>query len=204
MDVLALSTVYRDETWDSVNKFCRRISLEESTSSDLSNGSNLLAESLRESTSTLSFGSPKDYISDVQNDETPLVAVVGVGYVGLHLIRAFSKHYKVIAFDISAKRIAQVADELEDNVDIHFTSDESHLVSATHFLVAVPTPLLPGTTDIDTSIIRNALATICSQARRGATIVIESSVSVGMTRSLLGKLAEAHELQAGMSPEVKR
>jgi UDP-N-acetyl-D-mannosaminuronate dehydrogenase len=129
---------------------------------------------------------------------------MGVGYVGFYLVTAFSICYKVIAFDVSDKRLATVAEQLPDTANIHFTSNTSCLAPATHFLVSVPTPLLPGTTEIDTSMIQSALDTICSQARRGATIVIESSVSVGMTRSLLGKIVQDYGLQAGMSPEVRR
>lgn len=69
-------------------------------------------------------------------------------------------------------------------------------------VVAVPTPLIANTAQIDTSIIQNALETISDHVRPGATIVVESSVSVGMTRSLLGKMVETHNLHAGMSPEV--
>ncbi|CAG8951100.1 hypothetical protein HYFRA_00006498 [Hymenoscyphus fraxineus] len=68
-------------------------------------------------------------------------------------------------------------------------------------VIAVPTPLITNTAQIDTSIIQNALKTISDHVRPGATIVVESSVSVGMTRSLLGKMVETHNLHAGMSPE---
>ncbi|KAH7466303.1 hypothetical protein FOMA001_g16705 [Fusarium oxysporum f. sp. matthiolae] len=40
-------------------------------------------------------------------------------------------------------------------------------------------------------------------ARRGSTIVIESSVAVGMTRELVGPIAKRLALFAGMSPEVR-
>ena len=33
------------------------------------------------------------------------IAVLGLGYVGLPLLQAFSKFYDVIGFDISSKRI---------------------------------------------------------------------------------------------------
>lgn len=144
------------------------------------------------------------FFSSVQINETPRVAIMGVGYVGYHLMTSFSKLYEVIAFDASPKRVAAVAAGLPDGSDVHVTCDPSSLGSATHFLVAVPTPLIPGTTDIDTSIIRSALSTICAHVRPGATVVIESSVAVGTTRSLLSSMVKTHHIYAGMSPEVCR
>jgi UDP-N-acetyl-D-mannosaminuronate dehydrogenase len=140
--------------------------------------------------------------SPVTDDETPLVAVIGVGYVGLHLVTAFSRHYNVIAFDISEKRLASVADQLPKTANLTLTSDTSHLAAVTHFLVSVPTLLVTGTSAIDTSWLRSALDTIFARARVGSTIIIESSVAVGMTRSLLGGMAQERQLKACMSPEV--
>jgi nucleotide sugar dehydrogenase len=55
---------------------------------------------------------------------------------------------------------------------------------------------------VDTSKLQNALDTIFACARIGSTIIIESSVAVGMTRSLLGKMVQERQLKACMSPEV--
>lgn len=149
------------------------------------------------------LSSTEGFFPHVTVSDSPVVAVLGVGYVGLHLVTAFSSKCKVIAFDVSEKRLETVAGQLSDTSNIFLTSDPSRLATATHFLVAVPTPLVPYTTKIDTSIIRNALNTLCDHIRPGATVVIESSVSVGMTRSLLSKIVQSHNVYAGMSPEVK-
>lgn len=204
MGILTPAAEFQDESWDSVRKFYEEVSIEDVTSTPSSSVPSPLPESFPGSASTLSIDATNDYAFDVQDDEMPLVAVLGIGYVGLHLVSAFAKHYKVIAFDISEKRLAKVGEQLPDSANIYFTSHNSDLALATHYLVAVPTPLISGTTEIDTSMIRSALETICSLARKGATIVIESSVSVGMTRSLLGKIAQEHGLRAGMSPEVRQ
>lgn len=145
---------------------------------------------------------PEAGLSAVTEDETPLVAVIGVGYVGLHLVTGFSKHYDVIAFDLSQKRLDSVASELLPNSRLSLTSDPSRLGSATHFLISVPTLLVSGTSVVDTSYLQSAIDTISIHARVGATIVIESSVAVGMTRDLLSKIAVKYNLKAGMSPEV--
>lgn len=109
--------------------------------------------------------------SPVTNHETPLVAVIGVGYVGLHLVQAFSRCYNVIAFDTSKDRLLSVADQFSDDTRVTLTSDASQLAAATHFLVSVPTLLVPGTSVVDTSYLRSALDTISVRARVGSTYV---------------------------------
>ena len=138
----------------------------------------------------------------VDPDAELLVAVIGVGYVGEHLVNAFSKRYDVIGFDVSAKRIFELREEYAKHSRARFTSDAGDLAEATHILIAVPTLLLPDK-KIDCKYLRGALETVAIYARAGATVVIESSVAVGMTRELLGPLAAAKRLLAGMSPEVR-
>jgi threonine dehydrogenase-like Zn-dependent dehydrogenase len=131
----------------------------------------------------------------------PVVAVIGVGYVGLELVIAFSKHYTVIAFDISSQRISTLRQEQKNLTSVTFTSDQSMLSRGTHFLVSVPTPLLPNR-QIDTSCLESAITTVARYARPGATVVMESSVPVGMTRKLMAPIMNSRGLKAGMSPEV--
>ncbi|KAF5666667.1 hypothetical protein FHETE_6166 [Fusarium heterosporum] len=138
------------------------------------------------------------------NDE-PTVAVLGVGYVGTHLVSAFSSKYPVIGFDVSKSRIndlraSQLNEPVDNSRDIEYTWDTRTLSRATHFLVSVPTLLRPDRT-VDASFLCSALQTVEKHARPGATIVIESSVAVGMTRELLGPLALKRGFFAGMSPE---
>lgn len=138
----------------------------------------------------------------IHPDATPLVAVIGVGYVGTHLVETFSRTYDVIGFDVSEKRVNDVQGDFASNQRVRITSEPSALAEATHYLVSVPTLLLPNKA-IDTSYIRNALNTISFYLRPGSTIVIESSVAVGMTRELVGYLAAEKGCFVGMSPEVR-
>ncbi|KAF5613149.1 Vi polysaccharide biosynthesis vipA tviB [Fusarium subglutinans] len=134
-----------------------------------------------------------------QNDE-PVIAVIGVGYVGTHLVSSFSSKYQVIGFDVSAKRIKDLGVEYQGQENVHFSRESQDLRRATHFLISVPTLLRPDKT-IDSSYLRDALKTVGEVARSGSTVVIESSVAVGMTRQLLGSLAANRQFFAGMSPE---
>lgn len=130
-----------------------------------------------------------------------LVAVVGVGYVGLELVLSFSSAYRIIGFDVSEQRVAHLQRLHARKNHIRFTHDAADLASATHFLISVPTLLLPDHS-IDSSALQSALKLIRRYARPGATVVVESSVAVGMTRQLLGPLAAEKGLFGGMSPEV--
>ena len=134
-----------------------------------------------------------------QDVPKPTVAVIGTGYVGLHLVEAFSTAYDVIAFDISQKRVEEIQPTVADNVTC--TSDPNQLSKATHFLISVSTILNPHQRSIDVSCIEKAIETVAKQAHPGSTIVIESSVSVGMTRELLAPLMKTKAFLCGMSPE---
>ncbi|CAK3805818.1 UDP-glucose dehydrogenase UDP- c dehydrogenase [Lecanosticta acicola] len=127
------------------------------------------------------------------------VAVIGTGYVGLHLVETFSRAYDVIAFDVSEQRIQEV--QLRVGKNVTCTSDPTSLAEATHFLVSVSTVVKQHQRTIDISCIQMAIETITTYARPGSTVVIESSVAVGMTRDLLAPLLRSKSLLCGMSPE---
>lgn len=139
----------------------------------------------------------------ISPDTQPLVAVIGVGYVGTHLVSNFSGHWDVLGFDLSENRIQALSCDpaFSQNPRVDFTTSKADLANATHYLISVPTLLLPDKT-VDVSYLKSALETTFQYARPGATIVIESSVAVGMTRELLGPHAKARRCFAGMSPEV--
>lgn len=132
-------------------------------------------------------------------EPNPLVAVIGVGYVGTHLVEAFADQYNVLAFDVSEKRLSEVAGQLKGK-PIRFTSNAADLRDASHFLISVPTVLNEDKT-IDTTYLRSAVSTVEQYARPGSTVIMESSVAVGMTRELLGPLVTSKGLKVGMSPE---
>ncbi|KAM5350803.1 hypothetical protein ACJ41O_007308 [Fusarium nematophilum] len=131
---------------------------------------------------------------------TPVVAVIGVGFVGAGLVDAFSSKYEVLGFDISEDRVQELRAEFKARPNVAFTSTEADLKRATCFLVSVPT-LLREDKSIDLSYLRSALKKVEQWARPGSTVVIESSVAIGLTRELLGPIAKSHRLFAGMSPE---
>lgn len=132
---------------------------------------------------------------------TPLVAVIGVGFVGSGLIERFSSTYRVVGYDISKSRVAEASKTFKNNRNVHLTGCDSDLLGATVFLISVPT-LHREDKSADLSYIEKALITVKKCAKAGSTVVIESSVAVGHTRLLLGPFLHSHGLFGGMSPEV--
>jgi UDP-N-acetyl-D-mannosaminuronate dehydrogenase len=120
--------------------------------------------------------------------------------VGEHLVQVFSSKFHVIGFDVSESRVQALAEKYVDNDKVTFSSCPARISTGTHFLISVPTLLRPNKT-IDSTYISKALSTVAGCASPGSTVVIESSVAVGMTRQLLGPLASQHNFFAGMSPE---
>lgn len=139
-------------------------------------------------------------LTPITDREDSLVAIIGVGYVGEHLVNIFSNKYAVVGYDVSESRILQLRNSYTDTERISFTNKTKDIAEATHFLISVPTLLLPDKS-IDSSALRAALSLVSKYARTGSVVVIESSVAVGMTRTLLGPIAQAKNFSAGMSPE---
>jgi UDPglucose 6-dehydrogenase/UDP-N-acetyl-D-galactosamine dehydrogenase len=64
------------------------------------------------------------------------VCIVGLGYVGLPLAEAFSKHLKTIGFDVDNEKITLLNNDKEN---IEFTTDSSRIKHADFVIIAVPT-----------------------------------------------------------------
>jgi len=72
------------------------------------------------------------------NDKT--VCVIGLGYVGLPLAEAFSKHLKRIGFDIDGEKLEGLKrDNNEEGLE--FTTDATRIREADFVLISVPTPV---------------------------------------------------------------
>ena len=71
------------------------------------------------------------------------VSVVGLGYVGLPLADAFSKHLNVIGFDIDEEKTRNLGNNNRNNNEdsLEFTSDPSLIKQADFVIIAVPTPV---------------------------------------------------------------
>ncbi|SPO30525.1 related to UDP-N-acetyl-D-mannosamine 6-dehydrogenase [Ustilago trichophora] len=131
------------------------------------------------------------------------VLVVGVGFVGAHLMERFSSAYEVVAFDVSENRCQYLRKVHCNNPNVTFISDleaDDRTKSFDLCLVSVPTLLTADLSQVDQTHIRSAFNMVSRIAQPGSTVVVESSVTVGMTRELFSPLL-AKGVHVGFSPE---
>jgi len=116
------------------------------------------------------------------------VCVIGAGYVGLPLSRIFALSHKAISFDIDEDKIKRLS-ESNQNPDHTFTSNPALIAEADYISICVPTPLSKGKRP-DMSYIKEAAATVGRYMKKGAIVIVESSVYPGATEELLKPVLE--------------
>jgi UDPglucose 6-dehydrogenase/UDP-N-acetyl-D-galactosamine dehydrogenase len=126
------------------------------------------------------------------------VCVVGLGYVGLPLARAFSKHLRTTGFDIDREKI--------EKIDFCF-ADPSLIREADFVIIAVPTPITKSK-EPDLTYVISASTIVGKNLKRGAIVVLESTVYPGVTEEIVAPILEEHsglkcgrDFKIGYSPE---
>jgi UDP-N-acetyl-D-galactosamine dehydrogenase len=147
-----------------------------------------------------------------------VVAVVGLGYVGLPLAVEFGKKRPTIGFDLSTTKIENYKKnidptgevstaELQAARQLSVSADPAALTDADYIVVAVPTPV-----DIahnpDFTPLAGASKTVGQHMKRGAIIIYESTVYPGATEEVCIPILEQHsglkwkeDFHVGFSPE---
>lgn len=160
----------------------------------------------------------KQTFLDKLNDRTAVVGVIGLGYVGLPLLRAFwDAGLPVIGFDNDPAKIEQLRRGenylqhlgktlVSDMVDrapgsagaerFDVTDDLGRLGEADAVLICVPTPLGKHL-DPDLSYVETTAAAIGKTLRKGQLVVLESTTYPGTTRGLVLPPLAAGGLRAG-------
>lgn len=119
------------------------------------------------------------------------LAVIGLGYVGLPLAVEFGKTYKVLGFDIFAKRILELKSgydrtleveesELKSAKNLHFTTNLEDLKEAQIFIVTVPTPI-DNYNKPDLTPLQKASSSVGKVLKKGDIVIYESTVYPGCT-----------------------
>jgi nucleotide sugar dehydrogenase len=145
------------------------------------------------------------------------IALVGLGYVGMPIAVEFSKHVKVIGFDINKKKIElyqkgidptkEVGDEEIQKSSVEWTSDETKLKEAKFIIVAVPTPVNADTTP-DLTPVESSSQIVGRNLTKGSIVVYESTVYPGVTEETCIPILEKEsglicgvDFKVGYSPE---
>lgn len=140
-----------------------------------------------------------------------VVAVIGLGYVGLPLVRAFVEAgFQTIGFDTDDAKIARLraGESYIRHVDSAWladavqagrfrpTGDHTELAQADAILICVPTPLTESR-DPDLQFVEETARLIATVLRPGQLVVLESTTYPGTTRDVVGPLLR----QSGLEPE---
>jgi UDP-N-acetyl-D-galactosamine dehydrogenase len=147
-----------------------------------------------------------------------VVAVVGLGYVGLPLAVEFGKKMQTIGYDLSAEKIENYrrycdptgevsTADLKAATQLTVTTDPARLAEADFIVVAVPTPVddahIP-----DFSPLIGSSTTVGKHMKKGATVIYESTVYPGATEEVCIPILEQHsgmkwktDFHVGYSPE---
>jgi UDP-N-acetyl-D-galactosamine dehydrogenase len=147
-----------------------------------------------------------------------VVAVVGLGYVGLPLAVEFGKVYPTIGFDLSESKVAAYRDGHDPTGEVsraqfqaasrlQVTTEAADLGDADFIVVAVPTPVDDAHRP-DFGPLLAASETVGRHLKRGATVVFESTVYPGATEEVCVPVIERYsglqwrrDFFVGYSPE---
>lgn len=136
-----------------------------------------------------------------------VVAVVGLGYVGLPLLLAVGDAgFGMVGIDVDTVKIdslrrglSYVSDVSDDELGSMscalLTTNLEHAVLADVVVIAVPTPLRDGSPDL--SIVTDAVRRIAKVLRPGQLIVLESTTWPGTTEEVVVPLLEISGLTSG-------
>jgi UDP-N-acetyl-D-galactosamine dehydrogenase len=160
------------------------------------------------------------------NINTPKIAVIGLGYVGLPLARLFATKYPVIGFDINTNRIAELQSGVDSTLEVeevilkkvlkqspqmetglYCSSAIEDIIDCNYYIVTVPTPVDKTNRPILTPLYKSS-ETVGKVLKKGDIVVYESTVYPGVTEEecvpvleLTSGLTFNKDFFVGYSPE---
>ena len=144
-------------------------------------------------------------------DNTAIIGVVGLGYVGLPLIDAFyNAGLTSLGFDVDPNKVEKLnagesyiahinsekVSKWVNDKKVSATTDMSRLSEADAILICVPTPL-SDSRDPDLKYVLSTTESIAKVARPGQLVVLESTTYPGTTRDEMIPILESSGLKVG-------
>ena len=122
------------------------------------------------------------------------------------LAKAFSKHLHVVGFDMDKEKIGKLKeDNNEENLE--FTRKPSKIKEADFILICVPTPVTKSK-EQNLEYVKSAAEIVGKNLKKGATVVLESTVYPGVTEEIVKPILEKEskmrygiDFYIGYSPE---
>jgi UDP-N-acetyl-D-galactosamine dehydrogenase len=147
-----------------------------------------------------------------------VIAVVGLGYVGLPLAVEYGKKWETIGLDLSTEKVESYrrfcdptgevsSEDLRAASHLTVTTDPALLARADYIIVAVPTPV-DDAHQPDFSPLVGSSTSVGKHMKKGAIVVYESTVYPGATEEVCVPVLEKHsgmkwmrDFHVGYSPE---
>ena len=159
-----------------------------------------------------------NFVGRIMMKPDEVIAVVGLGYVGLPLAVEFGKKGATIGFDLSSSKIESYRNFIDPAEEVSseqlraakyltVTDDPAALAMADYILIGVPTPV-----DVahvpDFAPLVSASESVGRHMKRGAIVIYESTVYPGATEEICIPVLEHHsglkwkeDFHVGFSPE---
>lgn len=129
-----------------------------------------------------------------------VIAIVGLGYVGLPLATEFGKKYRTIGFDLSEEKISSYregrdptgevdAESFRASTKLTVSTDPAAIAEADFIIIAVPTPVDEAHIPDFTPLTR-ASESVARYMKRGVVVIYESTVYPGATEEVCIPLLE--------------
>lgn len=146
------------------------------------------------------------------HDNSAVIGVIGMGYVGLPLAITFAeKGFSVFGFDIDPKKakilnaggsyISHIASERiasqVNNTKLTATSDFSKITAVDVIIICVPTPIRKNK-EPDLSYIEATAESIVPYMKKGQLVILGSTTYPGCTRLVLKPILERSKMKSGL------
>lgn len=148
-------------------------------------------------------------------EDSPRIAVLGLGYVGLPLAQAFSEKFTTHGYDPDEEKVEGILNENSEVLRaeagnssdcLSVSSNPDYLAGADVFVVAVPTPVQSNRRP-DLTYLKDASAIVARLIKPGAVVIYESTVYPGVTEEICVPILSRSGLEfnsdfhVGYSPE---
>ncbi len=146
------------------------------------------------------------------------IAIIGLGYVGIQLVIAFSRDHEVIGFDSNNEKVESyragvdqtgevTTSQFREADRVTYSADKNDLIGCDIYIVAVPTPV-NHVNQPDFEPLLKASKTVGGVMSSDATVIYESTVYPGATEEVCVPVLEREsglrwlqDFHVGYSPE---
>jgi len=140
------------------------------------------------------------------------IGVIGLGYVGLPLVREFATHgFPVVGFDVDPRKVtmlnrgesyikhipSSLIEKLRSQCRFEATTDYARLANIDCILICVPTPL-DRMKQPDLSFVEKSCRSIAAALRGGQLVVLESTTYPGTSEEIVKPILEETGLRCGV------